>query len=520
MFDLSNLKIGARLGLGFALLLLLQLVITGIGLHQMTNLSDRIAFATEVGARKLDLLNNVQSAIGKRAIAARNLALVADRAAQKGDVDLVTRSQQEIDTGMASLGTIIANPVFASDEERRMFEKLRTLEAQYLPIAQKVLTLATGQQTDAAIKMLTQECMPLLNQVLAHVSGFQELLKKSADESAASAQATYQSARWLMLAISGASLVGGLLLAFRMTRSITRPLGQAVSVAQQVASGDLTARIEVTDTSEAGMLMGALRSMNDELAKVVGQVRAGTDSIATASGQIASGNRDLSSRTEEQASSLEQTAASMQELTSTVKQNADNARLANQLAGSASLVASRGGEVVEQVVEKMASINASSKKVVEIISVIDGISFQTNILALNAAVEAARAGEQGRGFAVVASEVRSLAQRSAAAAKEIKTLIGDSVGEVDAGSALVNEAGKTMEEIVGSVRRVTDIMAEITAASQEQSAGIEQVNDAIKQMDRTTQQNAALVEEASAAAQSMNDQAAGLVHAVSMFKLR
>jgi len=519
MFGLSNLRIGARLGLGFALLLLLQLLITGIGLHEMANLSERVAFATEIGERKLDELNNVQSAIGKRAIAARNLALVTDSSLQKGDIELVGSSQREIDKGLQGLATVMADPAAATPEERRMLEQLRALEARYLPIAGNVVALATSRQTDAAVKVLTQECMPLLNQVLAHVSAFQSLLRKSADEGTASTQAAYLRAKWMILGISCASLAGGLLLAFLMTRSITRPLGQAVNVAQQVASGDLTARIEVSDTSESGMLMRALRSMNDELAKVVGQVRDGTDSIASASGQIASGNRDLSSRTEAQASSLEQTAAAMQELTGTVRQNADNARLANQLADSASQVASRGGAVVDQVVEKMASINASSRKVVEIIGVIDGISFQTNILALNAAVEAARAGEQGRGFAVVASEVRSLAQRSAAAAKEIKTLIGDSVDEVKAGSTLVNEAGKTMEEVVGSVRRVTDIMAEITAASQEQAAGIGQVNDAIKQMDRTTQQNAALVEQASAAAQSMNDQAAGLVHAVRMFKL-
>ncbi|NVM88224.1 methyl-accepting chemotaxis protein [Variovorax sp. SG517] len=519
MFGLSNLKIGARLGLGFALLLLLQLLITGIGLHEMANLSERVAFATDIGARKLDELNNVQSAIGKRAIAARNLALVTEPALQKGDIELVGSSQREIDKGLQGLAAVMADQAAASPEERRMLEKLRALEAQYLPIAGNVVALATSRQTEAAVKVLTQECMPLLNQVLAHVSAFQAQLRTSADEGTASTQAAYRRAKWMILGISCASLAGGLLLAFVMTRSITRPLGQAVNVAQQVASGDLTARIEVADASESGMLMRALRSMNDELAKVVGQVRDGTDSIASASGQIASGNRDLSSRTEAQASSLEQTAAAMQELTGTVRQNADNARLANQLADSASQVASRGGAVVDQVVEKMASINASSRKVVEIIGVIDGISFQTNILALNAAVEAARAGEQGRGFAVVASEVRSLAQRSAAAAKEIKALIGDSVGEVEAGSTLVNQAGKTMEEIMGSVRRVTDIMAEITAASQEQAAGIGQVNDAIKQMDRATQQNAALVEQASAAAQSMNDQAAGLVHAVRMFKL-
>jgi methyl-accepting chemotaxis protein len=259
--------------------------------------------------------------------------------------------------------------------------------------------------------------------------------------------------------------------------------------------------------------------MQDQLTDVVVRIKTSSDAIATASGQIAAGNQDLSSRTEEQASSLEETAASMEELTSTVKQNADNARQANQLALSASEVAVKGGNVVGQVVDTMASINASSKKIVDIIGVIDGIAFQTNILALNAAVEAARAGEQGRGFAVVAAEVRSLAQRSGAAAKEIKGLIDDSVGKVDVGSALVGEAGKTMAEIVGSVKRVTDIIGEITAASQEQSTGIEQVNQAIAQMDQVTQQNAALVEEAAAAAQSMQEQAANLVEAVSVFRL-
>jgi methyl-accepting chemotaxis protein len=266
-------------------------------------------------------------------------------------------------------------------------------------------------------------------------------------------------------------------------------------------------------------LLAAIKRMNDSLANVVGHVRGGTDTIATASGQIAAGNQDLSQRTEEQASSLQETAASMEELTGTVKQNADNARQANQLAQSASEVAVKGGAVVGQVVDTMAGINASSRKIVDIISVIDGIAFQTNILALNAAVEAARAGEQGRGFAVVASEVRSLAQRSAAAAKEIKGLIDDSVDKVDTGSKLVAQAGQTMQEIVGSIRRVTDIMGEISAASQEQTTGIEQVNKAITQMDQVTQQNAALVEQASSAAQAMQEQANHLVEAVSVFKL-
>ncbi|HJV76250.1 MAG TPA: methyl-accepting chemotaxis protein, partial [Noviherbaspirillum sp.] len=304
-----------------------------------------------------------------------------------------------------------------------------------------------------------------------------------------------------------------------IVRAITKPLDAAVKIADGIAGGNLTQQIDVRSTDETGRLMQALKHMNESLVNIVSQVRTSTDSIATASGQIASGNLDLSSRTEEQASSLEETASSMEELTSTVKQNADNARQANQLAASASEVAGKGGAVVAQVVDTMGAINDSSKKIVDIIAVIDGIAFQTNILALNAAVEAARAGEQGRGFAVVASEVRSLAQRSAGAAKEIKALIDDSVEKVNTGAQLVNVAGTTMEEIVESVKRVTDIMGEITAASQEQTAGIEQINQAITQMDQVTQQNAALVEEAAAASEAMQDQAGQLSQAVSVFKL-
>ncbi|WP_431110799.1 methyl-accepting chemotaxis protein [Variovorax paradoxus] len=329
--------------------------------------------------------------------------------------------------------------------------------------------------------------------------------------------------RIIALSIGAAVLAAGLLvLGWAISRGLLKQLGgepaDATAIAHRIADGDLAVRIDLKRGDQESLLH-AIQGMRDSLAKVVGEVRTGTDAIATASGQIAAGNQDLSSRTEEQASSLEETAASMEELTSTVKQNADNARQANQLALSASEVAVRGGGVVSQVVDTMGSINTSSKKIVDIIGVIDGIAFQTNILALNAAVEAARAGEQGRGFAVVASEVRNLAQRSGAAAKEIKGLIDDSVGKVEAGSRQVAEAGRTMDEIVDSVKRVTDIMGEITAASQEQSTGIEQVNQAIAQMDQVTQQNAALVEEAAAAAQSMQEQAASLVSSVSVFKL-
>ena len=322
----------------------------------------------------------------------------------------------------------------------------------------------------------------------------------------------------------GALALAGLLLAIgvAITRGLLKQLGgepdYAAGIARRIAEGDLSIPITIKANDSSSMLHG-IRAMRDDLAKIVSEVRSGTDAIATASSQIAAGNIDLSARTEEQASSLEETAASMEELTSTVSQNADNARQANQLSASASAIASKGGTVVSQVVDTMASINDSSKKIVDIISVIDGIAFQTNILALNAAVEAARAGEQGRGFAVVAAEVRNLAQRSAAAAKEIKTLIGASVDTVAVGNKLVADAGSTMDEVVASVRRVTDIMGEISAASTEQSSGIAQVNQAIAQMDAVTQQNAALVEQAAAAAESMQMQAARLSQVVGVFRL-
>ncbi|MCR8958384.1 methyl-accepting chemotaxis protein [Variovorax sp. S2] len=328
-----------------------------------------------------------------------------------------------------------------------------------------------------------------------------------------------ESTRSFMLGFGFAAVVVGVGGSVWLSRSIMQPLGEAIFIAETVASGDLSKEFETERGGDFGRLLRGMGEMEDTLTDVVTRIKASTDSIVVASGQITAGNHDLSSRTEQQASSLEETAASMEELTSTVKQNADNAKQANQLALSASEVAVKGGGVVNQVVDTMASINASSKKIVDIIGVIDGIAFQTNILALNAAVEAARAGEQGRGFAVVASEVRNLAQRSSAAAREIKGLIEDSVSKVDVGSALVGEAGKTMEEIVGSVKRVTDIVGEITAASHEQAQGIEQVNQAVAQMDQVTQQNAALIQEAAAAAQSLQEQAGNLSQVVATFKL-
>jgi methyl-accepting chemotaxis protein-1 (serine sensor receptor) len=346
-----------------------------------------------------------------------------------------------------------------------------------------------------------------------------ELQKRVAKADYEASQATFELVRLVCLAGLAFGLVMAAVVGWLLVRAIVRPIERAVEIAGAVASGDLTQKIEVDSRDETGRLLLALKDMNAALVRIVTQVRGGTDTIATASGEIAAGNLDLSSRTEQQAGSLEETASSMEELTSTVKQNADNARQANVLAASAQQVAGKGGEVVEQVVKTMGAINSSATRIVDIIAVIDGIAFQTNILALNAAVEAARAGEQGRGFAVVAGEVRNLAQRSAAAAKEIKSLIDDSVEKVHHGSELVDQAGATMAEIVQSVGRVTDIITEISAASQEQTAGIEQINSAVTQMDQVTQQNAALVEEASAAAQALQEEARALAQAVGTFRL-
>ena len=355
-----------------------------------------------------------------------------------------------------------------------------------------------------------------VNEVGTQLIALQQRVAKADYEAS---QATYELVRLVCLAGLAFGLVMAAIVGWLLVRAIVRPIERAVEIAGAVASGDLTQNIEVDSRDETGRLLLALKDMNAALVRIVTQVRGGTDTIATASGEIAAGNLDLSSRTEQQAGSLEETASSMEELTSTVKQNADNARQANVLAASAQQVAGKGGEVVEQVVKTMGAINSSATRIVDIIAVIDGIAFQTNILALNAAVEAARAGEQGRGFAVVAGEVRNLAQRSAAAAKEIKSLIDDSVEKVHHGSELVDRAGATMAEIVQSVGRVTDIISEISAASQEQTAGIEQINSAVTQMDQVTQQNAALVEEASAAAQALQEEARALAAAVGTFRL-
>ncbi|RIX83273.1 methyl-accepting chemotaxis protein [Acidovorax cavernicola] len=510
----SNLRIGTRLTLAFAVVLGLSLISSAVGLISARNNAEatRVMMQSPLAKERLiaDWYVLTYSAIARTSMIART----TDEALPVLFADVISDSVKKGTETMAKVEALLV-----TEEEKATFKSIVELRAKYQAAKDDVTRAKAGGNTVETVRAYQLSFQPAAKAYENRVLELLAIERRAIDDMSHAIDAANAKSFNLRLLLTALTVLLGGLFAFFISRSIVRPLAKAVGVAETVAAGDLSANIRVDSRDETGQLMQALKDMNTNLAKVVGEVRTGTETIATASGQIASGNQDLSSRTEEQASSLEQTAASMEELTSTVKQNADNARQANQLAVSASEVAVKGGAVVSQVVDTMGSINASSKKIVDIIGVIDGIAFQTNILALNAAVEAARAGEQGRGFAVVASEVRSLAQRSAAAAKEIKTLIGDSVEKVEEGSKQVAEAGRTMEEIVGSVKRVTDIMGEITAASQEQTSGIEQINQAITQMDQVTQQNAALVEEASAAAQSLQEQAGSLVQAVSVFKL-
>jgi len=383
----------------------------------------------------------------------------------------------------------------------------------------QALGLSTSFRNEEAANVLMNQIDPIVQRTLADLAKLTEIEKKASEEAAREAIVTGDRLAFTVYVVEGVALLLAIALAWTITRSITVPLSDSVAVARRVASGDLTSRIVAAGRDEASELLAALREMNSGLGRIVTHIRAGADSIAVGAGQVAAGNQQLSSRTEEHASSLEETASTLEEFTSNVRHNADNARTASLLAGTASATAQKGGEVVAKVVSTFQEVTDSSRRINDIIGVIDGISFQTNILALNAAVEAARAGEQGRGFAVVAAEVRSLAQRSAESAKEIRALIENSVSRVEAGAKLVEQAGKTMEELVGSVKKVAEIMTEIASANTQQSSGIEQINKAITQMDTVVQMNASLVEEATAAATSMASQATGLTQVVAQFRV-
>jgi methyl-accepting chemotaxis protein len=517
MNGLKNLKIGTRLSLVLACVLMALAAVAGAGLWGLNAVSD---------ASQRALAQDVQ--LAQQALEIQSLVLLERRYEKDAFISLADEARREeyvkkwADTRtrlVDALAKVRRLELSAEDAQAveamgRHFERYATgFEA----------TLAMARRGELAS---TQAANADLAKVKEAVHGMESTSEKINDHAAERAQAvapliaaTQARGQALQLGFSALAILLAIGLCLWVTRSITVPLSHAVDIAETVARGDLGSRIGATSKDEVGQLLGALGRMNDSLVKIVGDVRNASDSIATGSSQIATGNADLSQRTEEQASNLQQTAASMEQLTVTVKNNADTARQATQLASDAAAVAAQGGSVVGQVVETMQGISESSKKIADIIGVIDGIAFQTNILALNAAVEAARAGEQGRGFAVVAGEVRTLAQRSAQAAKEIKGLIGESVGKVETGTQLVGDAGRTMDDIVAQVRKVNDLIGEISSASGEQTSGIGQINDAVTQLDQVTQQNAALVEESAAAAESLKNQAQRLAEAVSIFRL-
>jgi len=511
---MKNLTIGTRLAGGFGLVLALMTVVTLFGLSHMHGVAEATRDMMQQPLAKERMISDWYRLIHT---SVRRTSAIA----KSSDPSLGPFFAEDTKASVAEIDALQKNivPLLESAEEKKLFEDMQATRKTYLAARDEIVALKKDGQIEQAEGVLTGRFVPVAKAYQDSLSGLLAMQRHTIDANAEAIEASYQGSRRFMIAFGLGVLALGALCAWRLTRGITVPLRRAVDIAVAVANKDLTSRIEVDSRDETGRLLGALRTMNDGLVAIVNDVRNGTESISTASSQIAAGNLDLSARTEEQASSLEETAASMEELTSTVRQNADNARQANQLAVQASDVARRGGAVVSNVVETMDAINGSARKIADIISVIDGIAFQTNILALNAAVEAARAGEQGRGFAVVASEVRTLAQRSATAAHEIKALIDDSLAKVDTGSALVTQAGMTMSDVVDSIQRVTDIMGEISSATLEQTAGIEQVNQAVSQMDQVTQQNAALVEEAAAAATALHDQAAALTTIVRVFKL-
>ena len=514
----KNLSVKTKLMGAFGLLILMIAGLSVAALQSLRDDGSQFAdYVRGVQARAV-AAGKVRQAVDRRAIAARNLVLVTkpdDLAAEKA---AVTAAVEDVRQSLAALQALSAQPGVAA-EVRARIEAIAAIEARYEPVAMAIVGLALANDRDTAVARMNEQCRPLL---AALVKATDDYIRDTAEtsERLVTEGAETQAQRTLMLSVGCALIIAvSCVAAFAITRAIVVPLNQAVGLIDAVAQGNLDLQVEVGRTDEFGRLLGAIQSMQDGLRSLVASVRQGADSLSIASSEIANGNQNLSSRTEHQASALQQTASSMEQLGATVRQNADNAVQANQLAQNASAIAKQGGEAVGEVVDTMRGISESSKRIADITNVIDGIAFQTNILALNAAVEAARAGEQGRGFAVVAGEVRTLAQRSAEAAREIKALISDSVTRVETGAAQVGRAGSTMQEVVASIGRVTAIVGEISTASAEQSEGVGQVGGAVTSMDHATQQNAALVEEMAAAASSLKSQAMDLVRAVGVFKM-
>ncbi|HEX3099233.1 MAG TPA: methyl-accepting chemotaxis protein [Usitatibacter sp.] len=511
---LRKMRIGTRLGLGFGAVLAIMIAVSVSGALLFQKSRNDLAAVHEAASAKENLAADMKATELEMSAVMRNIGLHSEIKLMQADEDRARVLEAQFNKAFEQMSKLTVEP-----GEREVMDAVAKLDKQLDDPFKQALGLATSFRNEEAAKVLLGEVDPIVQKTLDQLNRLIEVQKKASREAAHNAIVMGDRLTMTTYGILAAVLVLAVLIAWTTTRSITGPLNEAVAVARRVASGDLTSVVKPQGNDEAAELLAALRDMNDGLGRMVTQIRSGAESIAVGAGQVAAGNQQLSSRTEQHASSLEETASTLEEFTTTVRQNAEHARQASTLAGTASATAEKGGEVVSKVVTTMQEVTTSSKRISDIIGVIDGISFQTNILALNAAVEAARAGEQGRGFAVVASEVRNLAQRSAASAKEIRGLIEESVGRVENGARLVEQAGKTMDELVGSVKRVAEIMTEIAAASHEQSSGIEQINKAITQMDTVVQMNASLVEEATAAATSMANQATGLARAVAQFRL-
>ena len=510
----TDIKLGHRLALAFGAVVLMAVFSAGMALSSLSTIENNLEDVVLDNNVKIKLNQDMSEAAHIASRVVRTMVILDDRGEIEREATKITKARADYAKAWDALQK------FPPSEGGKAYRaKIAAARELASPLNTKVMDLALANKTEEARELLMKVAGPAVTKWQEAID--ENIAYEEADNQKQfeQAQASYYQARNLLIGINTVTVLLAALLGWLVTRSITAPMIRAKDAAERVAEGDLTVELVADGKDETAQVLAALGHMKDNLTSIVSGVRANAEGVATASAQIAQGNMDLSQRTEEQASALEETAASMEQLNATVKQNADNAKQANQLALNASTVAIRGGDEVAQVVDTMKGINHSSKKIADIISVIDGIAFQTNILALNAAVEAARAGEQGRGFAVVASEVRNLAGRSAEAAKEIKSLITASVERVEQGSALVDRAGATMTEVVGSIKRVTDIMGEISAASTEQSQGVAQVGEAITQMDQVTQQNAALVEESAAAAESLRTQADALVQAVSVFKI-
>ena len=510
----ENMRLGARLGLAFATLICLLTLVAVIGVLNINAVNRNVEVILHDLYSKIELAQTVENEVNKQSRALRTALLTNDPVVARAELEKIELSMPKVAKAVERLEATIH-----SAEGKAALKTATDSRLVFKEHEHRVVEMIKAGRVEDGRAYVLKELLPPQNAYIAAIEGLLNTQVKSMEHFGYQSKEIARTANIEMISLAIVACVLSLTIGFFLTRSITLPMSEAVRVARTVASGDLTSLISVTRRDEAGQLLEALSAMNESLGKIVGQVRASSESIATGSSQIAKGNADLSERTEEQASNLQQTAASMEEITVTVNRSSETARSATELAALASKVASEGGAVVAQVVSTMAGITESSKRIADITGVIDGIAFQTNILALNAAVEAARAGEQGRGFAVVAGEVRSLAQRAAQAAKEIKVLIDESVDRVQVGAELVATAGGTIGHVVGHTERVAQLIAEMSIATNEQTVGIGQVNDAVTQLDQVTQQNAALVEESAAAADSLSSQAERLAEVVRGFKL-